>query len=409
MRWRDCSDESAKRDAKGGIAGRGVFVLKRQRELPKIRAEELIRDSTKLSGPFLWEPLQSDGSERTFYRVFDSKESLVVVWSPLEDQPFPNENDSYVYMGKHLFARGIAVPEIYSYSRPEGLTLLEDLGSVHLQEAAQSARERLTALYHQAVALLLKMQIEATEDLDTSNCFDTPVYDPPFIIRRELEYFRWSFLEGALKVKVDSAYLESDFSLLATRAGQVEGRPFFVHRDFQSRNLMVKGDLLYLIDFQGARFGPPQYDLASLLLDPYVRLPDSLQHELLTLHSKNLSELTGISVDDFICKFFHVALCRNLQILAAFSFLTRRKGRPHFAQYIMSAWRSLRCLLTEASLSDYKSLKHVVKHQSDEMVAQVAASLEREAQQRAGSDEDEALNSMHQAPRDGMGRTEDKG
>jgi aminoglycoside/choline kinase family phosphotransferase len=362
--------------------------LKRQPEVPKTRAEELIREITELSGPFRWEPLHGDGSERSFYRVSDRKVSLVLVWSPLEDQRFPNENDSYVYMGKHLLEKGIPVPEIYGYSPTEGLTVLEDLGPVHLQDAVQSADEILMGLYRQAVELLLRMQTEATLGLDTSYCFEAPVYDSPFIIRRELEYFRSSFLEGALELEIDSAYLEGDFSLLASRAGEAAGRPFFMHRDFQSRNLMVKGDLIYLIDFQGARLGPPQYDLASLLLDPYVQLPESIQNELLRLHSRKLSELTGMSVDEFIYRFSHVALCRNLQILAAFSFLTKRKGRPHFAQYIMPAWKSLRRLLTEPSSSDYQSLADLVKNQSDEAVAKVATRLEREAQIAVGSDED---------------------
>jgi len=354
--------------------------LKRQPELPKTRAEELIRENTELSGPFRWEPLHGDGSERAFYRVSDRKGSLVLVWSPLEDQPFPNENDSYVYMGEHLLKKGIPVPEIYGYSRPEGLTLLEDLGSVHLQDAVQSADERLIVLYRQAIELLLRIQADATQDLDTSHCFDTPVYHPPFIIRRELEYFRWSFLEGALELEIDSGYLEGDFSLLASRAGEVGSRFFFLHRDFQSRNLMVKGDLLYLIDFQGARLGPPQYDLASLLFDPYVQLSESIQNELLTSYSRNLIELTGMSVDEFMDRFHHVALCRNLQILAAFSFLIKIKGRPHFAQYIIPAWRGLRRLLREPACSDYQILANLVENQSEEAVAKSAARLEREAQ-----------------------------
>jgi aminoglycoside/choline kinase family phosphotransferase len=355
---------------------------------PRIRAEVLIRENTQLRGPFHWESLHGDGSQRAFYRVSDRQGSLLVAWSPFEDQRFPNENDSYVYMGEHLLSKGIPVPEIYGYSRPDGLTLLEDLGSVHLQEAVQSAEESLIDLYRQALELLLNMQAKATKDLDTSHCFDTPVYDPPFIIRRELEYFRWSFLEGALGLKIDPAYLKSDFSLLATRAGQVGGQAFFVHRDFQSRNLMVKGDLLYLIDFQGARLGPPQYDLASLLIDPYVQLPEHIQIELLALHSRNLSELTGISVDEFVYKFPHVALCRNLQILAAFSFLASRRGRPHFARYIIPAWRGLRRLLTEGTLSDYQGLANLVNKQSEERVAKVAARLEMEARSVVDSGED---------------------
>ena len=341
-----------------------------------------------MSGPFRWDPLHSDGSERAFYRVSDRKVSLVLVWSPLKDQRFPNENDSYVYMGKHLLKKGIPVPEIYGYSRAEGFTLLEDVGSVHLQDAVQLADERLIGLYGQAVELLLRMQVEATQDLDTSYCFDAPVYDQPFIIKRELEYFRWSFLGGALKLEIDSDYLEGDFSLIASRAGKVGDRSFFLHRDFQSRNLMVKGDLLYLIDFQGARLGPPQYDLASLLLDPYVQLPESFQKELLASHSKNLSELTGMSIDEFMDRFPHVALCRNLQILGAFAFLTKIKGRPHFAQYIMPAWRGLRRLLTEPSCSAYQILANLVENQSDEVVAKAAARLEREAQHAVDSDED---------------------
>jgi aminoglycoside/choline kinase family phosphotransferase len=353
--------------------------MPRRASFPKIRAEDLIREKTRLRGPFHWEPLHGDGSQRTFYRVSDGKGSLVVAWSPPEDQRIPNENDSYVYLSEHLRSKGIPVPEIYGYSRPEGLTLLEDLGSVHLQEAVESAEESLLGLYHQALELLLKMQAKGTKDLDPSHCFDTAVYDPPFIIRRELEYFRWSFLEGALGLEIDSAYLKDDFSLLATRAGQVGGQAFFVHRDFQSRNLMVKGDLLYLIDFQGARLGPPQYDLASLLIDPYVQLPEHIQIDLLEVHSRNLSELTGISVEEFVYKFSHVALCRNLQILAAFSFLTSRRGRPHFARYIIPAWRGLRRLLTAGTLSDYRSLANLVNNQSEEMLARVAARLEMEA------------------------------
>ena len=362
--------------------------MPRPASFPKSSAEKLIRQNTEMKEPFRWEPLHGDGSERIFYRVSDRKASLVLIWSPLEDDRFPNENDSYVYMGKYLLEKGIPVPEIYGYSRAEGFTLLEDLGSVHLQDLVLSADERLVGLYGQAIELLLRIQTEASEDLDTSYCFDGPVYDQPFIIKRELEYFRWSFLEGALEVEIDADYLEGDFSLLASRAGKLGSRSFFLHRDFQSRNLMVKGDLLYLIDFQGARLGPPQYDLASLLLDPYVQLSESFQGELLASHSKNLSESTGMSIDEFMDKFSHVALCRNLQVLGAFAFLTKIKGRSHFAQYIMPAWMGLRRLLRVPPCSDYQILAELVKNQSEEVIAKVVARLEREAQHAVESDED---------------------
>ena len=354
--------------------------MKGRAEFPKSLAEQFVRENSALSGSLRWQLLHGDGSERTFYRVATQKESLILIWSPPGNETFPNENDSYVYIGRHLRQKGVPVPEILGYYRSEGLTLIEDLGSVHLQDLVVSGAQSLPSLYGQALDVLLKIQVRATEDLETRHCFDTSVYDQQFIIERELEYFRWSFLEGALGLEIDSNYVEQDFSLLASQAGEGDGHLYFLHRDFQSRNLMVKGDHLYLIDFQGARLGPPQYDLAALLLDPYVQLPEVMQQEFLTAYSRSFTALTGGSVDKFLQKYPHVALCRTLQVLAAFSFLTRIRGRSHFAQYIVPAWNRLRQQLAVPPCLEYRTLAGVVQSQNDYTIAEVAARLEREAQ-----------------------------
>ncbi|NIQ87973.1 MAG: hypothetical protein GWN93_02345, partial [Deltaproteobacteria bacterium] len=119
--------------------------MKKKPEFPKSRAEELVRENSALSGSLRWQPLHGDGSERTFYRVATQKESLILIWSPPGDETFPNENDSYVYIGRHLRQKGVPVPEIFGYYRSEGLTLVEDLGSVHLQDLVVSGAEGLTA------------------------------------------------------------------------------------------------------------------------------------------------------------------------------------------------------------------------------------------------------------------------
>jgi aminoglycoside/choline kinase family phosphotransferase len=360
--------------------------LTRPEKFPKSQAEALIRDEAGLSGPCRWQPLHGDGSERIFYRVTTQNGSLIVVWRPPEDDQFPNENDSYVYMGKHLAQKGIPVPRIYAYLRSEGLTLVEDLGSIHLQQAVRSTAGEFVRLYHQAVELLLSMQACATEDLDTHYCFDTPVYDPVFVVWRELDYFQQSFLQGALGLESHSYDLELEFSTLASRAGAGEGHLFFLHRDFQSRNLMLKADVLHVIDFQGARLGPPQYDLAALLLDPYVQLSQSSQQELLTAYCRRFSVVVGVSAGEFMEKYPHVALCRNLQILAAFAFLTKTRLRSHFAQYILPAWQQLQRLLAVTPCSDYRGLVRLVQSQSEETIARVAARMEREAQSAGGQD-----------------------
>ncbi|MFP3870967.1 MAG: aminoglycoside phosphotransferase family protein [Syntrophobacteria bacterium] len=351
------------------------------------RAERMVREETGLAGPFWWNVLHGDGSERIFYRMETRSKSLVLIRSPCANDTFPNENDSYVYMGRHLYEKGINVPRIYAYCRSEGLILMEDLGSVHLQDQVKSARGRLAGLYQQAAELLIDMQVRATEDLDTRFCFDSPIYDPAFVLERELEYFRQAFLVGGLGLEVGRDDVAREFALLASRACGGEEPLFFLHRDFQSRNLMVNNERLYVIDFQGARLGPPQYDLAALLLDPYVQVPGSIRDHLLAAHGRRLSEMAGISLRDFLARYPHVALCRNLQVLAAFAFLTRMRGRAHFADYVIPAWHRLVKILAEPPCMDYRILATLVQGQSTRSIAAAAARLRRQAHratERAG-------------------------
>jgi len=347
------------------------------------RAETLIRRETVVSSPFRWEPLHGDGSDRTFYRLFASGTTFVLLWSPSADHRSPNENDSYVYMGRHLERNGIPVPKIFAYWREEGLVLLEDLGSVHLQDAVRAgSASQVEGLYTRAADVLIRIQVQASEGLDTGQCFDTPLYSPDFVMERELRYFYQSFVRDALSLKIAWDQVEDEFSLLAERAARVEERSFFLHRDFQSRNLMVREGRLYVIDFQGSRKGPSQYDLAALLLDPYVQLPEPLADRLLLAHAERLRDAAGISVAEFLEGYEQVALCRNLQIVAAYSFLTRVKGRRHFARYLVPAYRTLQQMLGRSACRDYRFLRGLVRDHGIQEVAEVAARLEREAGER---------------------------
>ncbi len=98
------------------------------------------------------------------------------------------------------------------------------------------------------------------------------LYDPSFVYERELEYFRKSFVNGFLGLEIAPDELRPDFESAGGGGGRWKSSLVF-HRDFQSRNIMVCRARLWLLDFQGMRFGPPAYDLASLLIDPYVRIP----------------------------------------------------------------------------------------------------------------------------------------
>jgi aminoglycoside/choline kinase family phosphotransferase len=133
-----------------------------------------------------------------------------------------------------------------------------------------------------------------------------------------------------------------------------------MHRDMQSRNIMVKGQSIYFIDFQGGRIGPIQYDLASLLIDPYVDLPQHIQAQLLEYSLKKLSATAAVEPDKFLACYYYCTLTRNLQILGAFAYLSRAKGKKQFEKYIPPAVKSLKSNLTADDHSEFPRLTGVV-------------------------------------------------
>ncbi|RLA99153.1 MAG: aminoglycoside phosphotransferase, partial [Deltaproteobacteria bacterium] len=139
---------------------------------------------------------------------------------------------------------------------------------------------------------------------------------------------------------------------------------FLMHRDFQSRNIMLKEGKFYFIDFQGARFGPPTYDLASFLIDPYVGVPQQLQAELLEGYFDEIKFQIKASREEFINWYWLTALCRNLQILAAFVFLSQVKKKPFFAQFIKPALRQLCHTLDHVDSHKFKRLRFIVTEQA---------------------------------------------
>jgi aminoglycoside/choline kinase family phosphotransferase len=148
------------------------------------------------------------------------------------------------------------------------------------------------------------------------------------------------FVQGYLGKNIDFDALADDFHFIADEAlkGGING---LMHRDCQSKNIMIKNGAPFFIDFQAARIGPLQYDLASLLLDPYVALPKPVQKNLLVYAMDRLNLTSPERRQQFIQNFDYCSLTRNLQILGAFAYLSRVKGKSWFETYIPTALTSL--------------------------------------------------------------------
>ena len=291
--------------------------------------------------------IPGDGSKRFFWRITSSQPdtSFIVMENTPVDAFSKRENIAYLKIGKHLFQRGLPVPEIHRSDPDNGWFIMEDMGDKSLQDVAVHCESR-TALYEKVIEILFRLQMEGAQGLNTEWCCQTERYDH-FVMRRyESDYFRDSFLCNYLGLKKDWPELEGPFDHLAETASRAVNH-FFLHRDFQSRNIMVSDDKIGIIDWQGGRLGPLQYDLASLLIDPYMQLSKKERDNLYKCYLRLLNDYNSGWVDPFQRYFPYLAIQRNLQILGAFSYLSKAQKKPYFEACISPALKSLHRLIDE--------------------------------------------------------------
>lgn len=304
--------------------------------------------------------LKGDGSDRKVYRVKWGQNTSILVDHPGGRKGTPSENDSFDYIGRHLATKGIHTPYIVDYHRDLGVFLLEDFGDVTLEDGINKINMYILNTYEKIIKYLVSMQIEGALDFDTTRCYDTPVYDGLFSFERETLYFVRSFLQGYLGWgKIDPSLL-SELREVSLRVDEEKNR-FFLYRDFQSRNIMILPEGFGFIDFQGGRLGPPQYDLASLLIDPYVKLSMSMKDKLITIYLQELSKKISIDTSSFFEHYRIIGFQRNLQILGAFGFLSRVRGKTYFETYIPAAVENLKNWVKNDYFQPYRRLRKTIK------------------------------------------------
>jgi NDP-sugar pyrophosphorylase family protein/aminoglycoside/choline kinase family phosphotransferase len=306
--------------------------------------------------------LYGDGSDRKWYRVNRGNQSLVMADHGIRQDDSASETDAFVAIGLHLHTKGIPVPKIYTYDTFSGHVFMEDLGDINLQSFLKNSENQDSVVSHYKLLIrhIGKLSMNGVEGFDPRWTYQTADYNKDLIIEKECRYFVDAFLKGYFGMDIRFQDLEDEFISLADRALKfsING---FMHRDLQSRNIMVKNNRFYFIDFQGGRLGPIQYDLASLLIDPYVNLSRKVQEILLEFGVETLSPLIRIDPDKFLSCYHYCAITRNLQILGAFGFLGRIKKKPYFEKYIPNAIKSLKQNLFNLNTIELPGLKAVVK------------------------------------------------
>jgi NDP-sugar pyrophosphorylase family protein len=306
--------------------------------------------------------LYGDGSDRKWYRINRGNQSLVMADHGIRHDDSICEADAFVAIGRHLHNRGIPVPKIYSNDTFSGHVFMEDLGDMNLQTLVNNTENQndVVRCYKLLIRHIGKLFMDGGKDFDPAWTYQSAYYSKELIIEKECRYFIDAFLKGYLKMGVRFRDFEDEFNALADKAlmFSIIG---FMHRDLQSRNIMVKNNRFYFIDFQGGRLGPIQYDLASLLIDPYVNLSRSVREILLDYAVKTLSPDIGIDPDKFLSCYQYCTVTRNLQILGAFGFLSRIKKKTYFEKYIPNAIKLLKYHLSFFETAEFPNLTSIAR------------------------------------------------
>jgi aminoglycoside/choline kinase family phosphotransferase len=313
-----------------------------------------------------WTPLAGDGSQRRWWRLSAPEGRLVAVSHGIRQGAGTEEVDAFVDIGRHLKAKGVPAPEIFWHDRFSGLVFLEDLGDVHLEAKVQAAgRDDRVDLYRGVIDAAVAMGLSAAGGFDPAWTWQSPRYDRHLILEKECRYFSEAFVAGYLNRPDPFSNLNAEFSRLADRIEETEV-PGFIHRDLQSRNIMISDGRIRFIDFQGGRIGPVQYDLASLLIDPYVDLSPQVRDALIETAAERLGAAAGAPHRRCLAGIRYCALSRNLQILGAFGFLTAA-GKPRFERAIPAAVAGLNRVLAALPQNEFPGLSALAEEIMEEM------------------------------------------
>lgn len=284
-------------------------------------------------------PLTGDASDRRYFRVLLPETPSIVL--SLHSTAFEFDTLPFVNVARLLSQMPVPIPAVLGHADDLGVLALEDLGDVTLQAhlgAATPAEH--AALYREAVALIATLQrrgdeLASTEYLPYGVAFDVEklTWELDFFIRHFIEAYRGIVMSGSAREELRSEFAVVVASLAA------EPR-VLCHRDYHSRNLMLHGSELFIIDFQDARMGPDTYDLASLLRDSYVDLPEATVSELLAYFLALKGQVGDQS--EFRRRFDVMALQRNLKALGTFGYQTTGRRNPVYIQYIPRTLRYVR-------------------------------------------------------------------
>jgi aminoglycoside/choline kinase family phosphotransferase len=305
----------------------------------------------------IW-PLKRTASGRHYFRIQGEGSSYIGTFG--SDQ---KENEAFVAFSKHFKSKNLAVPEIYGVDFQQGIYIQEDLGNESLYDRLQKNSgedfdEATKDLYKKVLSQLALLQIKGGEGLDYSKCTPCSDFDRQSM-QWDLNYCKYFFLK-LTGIGFDEEALEQDFQTLMDYLLEADCQ-HFMFRDFQSRNIMIRNEEPFFIDYQGGRRGALQYDVASLLYQPAANMSVDTREELLHYYLDEVATLKSIDKDQFLGHFYGYVLIRRLQTLGTYGLRGIHERYSIFLKFIPIALQQVTSILEqEKNRIALPELKHVL-------------------------------------------------
>ena len=295
-------------------------------------------ESIKKVVPQRIEKLPQSGSDRVYFRIYTNSETFIATYNLNK-----KETKTFVYFSQHFAEKSLPVPAILAVNADDTLYIQEDLGTESLlNELEQYGHgEKVYDLFKKSLEQLAKVQILGDKDLDYNWCLTAKEFGKQAILS-DLLYFKYYFLD-TLQLPYDKQAMMDDFEALSNYLTHTQYK-YFMFRDFQSRNIIVKDTKVNFIDYQGGMKGALQYDVASLLWQAKAELSEEWKNNLLAYYMDQVDALLANPIDriTFVSQYNGYVLIRLLQVMGAYGFRGLFERKAHFLASIPLALNNLK-------------------------------------------------------------------
>lgn len=285
--------------------------------------------------------LAGDASARRYYRIIheekmgdkiDEKTQVLMLWEPFKQNEYP-----FLSVQRHFLSCQIQVPEVTAVGEELGVLLLEDLGDLTLERKfwENSKPEASEEFYLKTLDELIKIHDVATYS-DIKSSASTTKFDTAKFLW-EMNYAKENLLLGLLNLKLNTAIADELNATFLNFCGRLDQQTKVIcHRDFHSRNVMIKRNKVVIIDFQDARLGPVQYDLVSLIKDSYVDIGDEYADKLLNYYLENskTKKQLSFSKEEFFKIYELQSLQRCFKACGSFASFMNQRGDTRYLKYL---------------------------------------------------------------------------